>query len=362
MKSNKSGMRRWMLALAAGSAVAALAFSPASAQQTPRKLSVQVGVPAPNIVSLQLYVAQQAGFFAEDGVDVEVRYSSGAPQALQLVAASQADVALGTIEPLISGHEKGLRAKAFARIGSRMIYYVAVPADSTVKKVEDLKDAKIGVANLGGAAVAVVRSILREGNAHPNADTLLPVGIGEQAMTALRTNKVQALGLWSNAYYTMERNGHRFRYFHHPTLGDFGNVALMAADKTLTGKRQEMCGFSRAVAKATLFIVENPEAALRMYWNAVPSAKIGATDAEAVKSGMLELMPQIKDLDVGFPPKAKYGVFNNTAVANYETLLKEQGLTATTPPVSELVSDAMIDCMNAFNDAEVRTRAREWKR
>lgn len=348
--------------IAAALAGLAFALTPISAEAQGRKFAVQVGNPAPSVVSVPLYVAQQAGFFAQEGLDVDIRYSSGAPQALQLLAAGQADAALATIEPLISGYDKGMRGKAFVRLTNKMIYYIAVPADSKIQRIEDLKGATVGVANLGGAAVAMTKAILRSGGVEPTADTLLPVGIGEQAMTALRANKVQALGLWSNAYYTLERNGNRFRYFTHPTLAGYGNVALMTSDATLAAKRSDLCSFSRAMAKAALFATENPDAALQMYWTVAPGARVGADDAAAVKSGMLELMPQIREFDIGFPPRAKYGTFDQAALANYVALLKEQGLTTATPAASELVTDATVSCMNDFDVAEVRNRARNWKR
>ncbi len=190
-------MRKFALNTLIASAL--LGWLPAEAQS--QKLAVQIGVPVPNIVAIQLYVAEQVGFFREEGLEVTVRYSTGAPQATQLVAAGQADVALATVEPLISGHEKGLRAKAFVRLNRQMIYYLAVPEQSAIRRLEDLKGANVGVVNLGAASVAVTRSMFRAAGIPTTAETFLPVGLGEQALLALRTDKVQALGLWSNAYY-----------------------------------------------------------------------------------------------------------------------------------------------------------------
>lgn len=331
------------------------------AQGQTDKIVAQIGVPVPNIGALQIYVAQEVGFFGEEGLSVELRYSSGAPQALQLVAAGQADVALGTLEPLINGHEAGLPLKAFASTNREMIYYVAVPEASPIKAVADLKNAKIGVANLGGAAPGVVRSIHRSGGVEPTSDSLLPVGFGDQALAALSSGRVQALGLWSNAYFAMERSGHRFRYFHHPTLGRFGNLALIASDRVLGVRKKEICGFARAVAKASAFAIENPEMALRIYWKTVPGARKGTVDAEDVKNGMIELMPQIRDLDIGFPPAAQYGTIDESALEQFESMLQEQGGTKTKPPAAAIVTRSILQCMNSFDLANVRERARGWK-
>jgi NitT/TauT family transport system substrate-binding protein len=220
----------------------------------------------------------------------------------------------------------------------------------------------VGVVNLGAASVAVTRSMFQAAGVPTTPETFVPVGLGEQALLALRADKVQALGLWSNAYYQMERAGHKFRYFRHPTLSEFGNVALMASDKGLAERRRELCGFSRAVARASLFIVENPEAALRMYWVAVPSAKLGADDAEALRNGMREILPQAKDLDVGFPPSARFGAFDQASFRKYMDLLKEYGLANQVPPIGEVVTDALVGCMNEFDSEAVRKLARGWKK
>ena len=114
--------------------LAAIAFFPASAGAAPEtKLVLQAAFPVPSVSLAAVYIADQAGFFKEEGLDIEIRFSSGGPQATQITASGGADLALVTIEPAIQGYEKGIRGKAFYRYYTRLPFFIAVPADSPVK-------------------------------------------------------------------------------------------------------------------------------------------------------------------------------------------------------------------------------------
>lgn len=353
-------LTRTVRALAAASVLAAAALAPAAAQDL-KKYVAQGGAPVPYIAFIAVYVAQQAGFFKEEGLDVELRYASGAAQATQIAAAGQADSANVTIEPAIAGYDKGIRGKIVMRNNSRLIYYIAVPPESPIKTVADLKDKKIGVANFGSSAVPVVRSMLRGAGVPITPDTLLPVGVMDQAMAALKSDKVQALGLYDGIYYGLERAGYQFRYLYHPTLAEFGNGGLFVSDATLAAKRQEVCGYARAYAKGTLFAITNPEAALRMWWKVSPSARRGATDEEAIKNGMGELTQILEGYNIGFPPQARYGVIDKAKLVEYMELMKQDGQIPSIPPVDAIMTDSLIDCINAFDGDKVRAFAKAWK-
>src|SRR3954447_10609725 len=90
--------------LALGTACAALMiFATTASHAQEKKFIVQGGAPVPYTGFLSIYVGQQGGFFKEEGLEVEMRYASGAPQGTQITAANQADVGVVTVEPTING-------------------------------------------------------------------------------------------------------------------------------------------------------------------------------------------------------------------------------------------------------------------
>jgi NitT/TauT family transport system substrate-binding protein len=341
--------------------VSAAAISRPAASEELKKLTVSAGAPVPYIAFLPLYVAQQAGFLKEDGIDIDVNYASGAPQSTQLVAAGQADLGWQTVEPVISGYEKGIRGKIILRNNNQLIFYIAVPEDSPIKSVADLKGKKIGVSNLGSAAVPVVRSILRSAGIEPQSDTIQPIGVMDQAIAALKSNGVAALGLFDGIYYGLERAGYKFRYFHHPKLAGFGNGVVFANQNAVDKKREQLCGFGRAVGKATVFMIANPEAALRMWWKVSPAARRGATEHEAIQNGLAELLPLLKTYDIGFPPQQVYGNVDEVGFKSYMDLLQQEGMITKEPEVGDIVTSSFSSCINKFDSDQVRKMAREWK-
>jgi hypothetical protein len=83
-------------------------------------------------------------------------------------------------------------------------------------------------------------------------------------------------------------------------LAKLGNGGVFANDAAIASKRQELCGFGRGIAKSVLLMLENPKAALKMWWIVSASARRGATEDEAIKNGLAELLPINKTYDIGF--------------------------------------------------------------
>jgi NitT/TauT family transport system substrate-binding protein len=336
-----------------------LAANPASAQS---KFVVQHGSPVYTFDLIGQIVAQQVGFYKDEGIDVEFRNTANASTALQLVANNSADVTHSTVEPMLFGYENGIRGKIIIQTNQRVIYSIAVPVSSKINSVQDLKGLKIGVSNLGSASVIVAKSILGDAKVPVTPDTFVPVGVGDQAMMALRSDKVQALSLWDGPYGALERTGAAFRYFRHPALTGYGNFATITSDSTLASKRKELCGYGRGMAKGLLFAIENPEAALQMYWVINPGAKTAAGDADAMKKAVAELRFTTDAQNKGFAPNEKFGVIDEPALKRYTELIFKDKEKSKVPPMANIETNTLSECINDFDRAAVRKIAREWKK
>lgn len=335
-----------------------LAIGIANAQE--RSLSLQLGAGVPNVGFLPLYIADKAGFFAEEGLNVKIAYTAIAPQALQLVAAGQADVGWFTFEPVVTGYAKGIRGKIVAATGNALIYYIAVPEDSPIKTVADFKGKKIGVVSLGSASIPIVKSILRSAGVEIGKDQIVPVGVMDQALAALTAKQVDALSQFDAAYWAFEREGYKFRYFKHPRLADFGNAGLFITDKTVADRRQDVCGFGRAIAKASLFMVANPQAAQKIFYEVVPAAKPGDNPG-AQRAALREIENMSKTLNLGRPPDAKFGAIDPAKFEQYLDVLKDEGFATEKPPVGDIVTNDFDGCFNQFDSAKIREIAKSWK-
>lgn len=350
--------RAWRgLAFGLGLGTAALAASPPVSAQT--RLIVQGGASVPNSVYLNTYVAQQAGFFKEEGLDVEVRYSAGAALATQIAASGGADLADVTFEPYLMGYDKGLRGKFIFSRYDQLIYWIAVPADSPIKSVADLAGKKIGVASMGSSSLTIAKSMLRGANIDPQPSMFLPVGTGDSAIAALKSDQIQALSLWDAAYASLERSGMKLRYLIHPKIGGVGNGGFFVSDRTLADKRPALIGFLRGLVKARVFIRTNPEAALRIYWKVNPAAKPAGSEAEALAKGLAEI--RFRSATFNDDPIDRTGVFNLTGTADYLKVMRDEGLYKMDFKPADLVTNELIEQADKIDPKPVIELARDWK-
>jgi NitT/TauT family transport system substrate-binding protein len=336
-------------------------LSLAGAAQAQTRLVLQAGYPVPDLSNITNLIAAQAGFFKEEGLQVEVRFSTGGPQATQITAAGGADVGQVTQEPAIEGYDKGIRGKMFYTQFTRLIYHIAVPAESPIQSIADLKGKKIGVSNMASASLVVARSALRHYKVPVEGDTFLPVGVGDSALAALRAGQVQALSMWTCAYASIMRAGMTFRFLYHPTVAEIGSGGFFASEKVLAEKRDSLIKFARAEAKATVFLLESPEATLRMYWKANPAGRSGAGDEEAMKRGLDEMSMLRPLYSTEKHAEKRYGLADLAGIQTYIDLFRDEGVIPRTIAANELVTNELIGAVNDFDPAKVRALARNWK-
>ncbi|HWW47198.1 MAG TPA: ABC transporter substrate-binding protein [Xanthobacteraceae bacterium] len=319
------------------------------------KYIVQNGSPAPGSVNLDIYVANRLGFFADEGLDVEMRYSQGAPQATQIAASGAADMARVSFEPYLSGYSKGLRGKFYMRSNYHNIFWLAVLEGSDIKAVGDLKDKKIGVINMGSGALVVARSMLRQAGIQPDNSMFLPVGAGPSALRALQEGKVSAVALWDAGYSALERHGAKLKYLHHPVIGKIGNSGFFISDASLKSKQDAHVKFLRAVVKARAFIGENKDAALKMYWDEIPGAKVGDTPEQQHANGMAEIT-FMQPFPAGIAVK-DLGRFNLDDLAKYLAVMKEEAVLEANLSVADIFSNELLDKIGPINLDDVLRRA-----
>jgi NitT/TauT family transport system substrate-binding protein len=343
-------------------AASALVCASNHAEARSKSLILQVGSQVPSVSTLLVYVAEKAGFLAEEDLDFDVRYTANAPTAMQLVAAGNADIGIITNEPLILGYEKGLRGKMFFVHQRPLNYYIGVPADSSIQSLSDLKGKNIGVSNMGSAAVPVVKSMMQTVNAEAGKDyNFVPSGILDQSVAALKSNRVAAIALWESQYAAFARIGYPLRFYHHPVLGDFGNNGLVASEQTIKNKPDAVCSLGRSFIKAMIFVRENPLAALRIYWSVNPAAKDAGDPAAAEASGLREINYIVKGYHEYKDGQKDFGRVDSRGLQRYMQMYKDEGVLKELPPIDDVYTDQFLECTNKIDAAAVRKLARDWK-
>lgn len=111
---------------------------------------------------LPVLAAEERGYWKEEDLEVEwVPFAGGHPmnQAIAAGAIKTGFIHPGSQLPVVAG---GVPVVLTARLYDNEDYFIWVPADSRIKKPQDLKGARIGVSSLGGTAHAWGRAVAKQ--------------------------------------------------------------------------------------------------------------------------------------------------------------------------------------------------------
>jgi putative hydroxymethylpyrimidine transport system substrate-binding protein len=225
----------------------------------------------PNIDHLPLYVAQQEGFFADEGLNVKILSPSATTDALKLAAVGKVDLAVSYAPQSIMGASEGLPVKVVGRLVEHPLSVLLFLKGKGIEKPADLEGKIIGY------TVPGMMDILTEAFAKINGiKTYDPINVGFAIVQSLVSGKVNAImGPYKN-YETveLEEKGYTAGYFELGEWGipDYDELVFISGTGMLEKKRKAIQGFVRAVERAIAKTRKDPDMALEVYFKAVPEA------------------------------------------------------------------------------------------
>jgi NitT/TauT family transport system substrate-binding protein len=345
-------------ALAAGLAVAA---SSATAQVQ----TVRVGWCAKTVSSAAapFAIASKLGWFAKDGIKVDLVPLPGSTDCVKLVATKELQASLPSIEPLAIIRPQGVKAKFFYTAYQANIYGIAVPADSPVKTITDLKGKKIGVTSMASAGVIVARALAKAAGMNPDSDVSIIVA-GEAAQTAalLNSKQVDALSQFDTQYALTMNAGAKLRMLDHPEIRKFPSNGFVALEDYLKNNRKEAVALARGYAKGTVFAIANPEAAIRILWEMYPQTKAtGKDEPTALRDDLITLEARAKNWRYEQVDGKRWG---DNVVKNYQDYadwLLAQGIIKTKTDANDLVTNDLLDEAINFDEKALIAEAKAYK-
>lgn len=144
---------------------------------------------------LPLTVAEQLGYFKDEGLQVEISDFAGGAKALQAMVGGSADVVSGAYEHTINMQAKNQPIVAFVLQG-RAPQIVLAASNKTMpnyKTVADLKGKKIGVTAPGSSTSIMASFVLAKGGLKPTDVSFIGVGAASGALSALRSGQIDAI-------------------------------------------------------------------------------------------------------------------------------------------------------------------------
>ena len=188
--------------------VAAMALGLGGAAHAAKdKVTIAVGGKA-LFYYLPLTIAEQKGFFKEEGVDVEVVDFAGGSKALQAVVGGSADVVSGAYEHTIKLQAKKQYFTAFVQQARapQIVLAASTKTMADYKTPADLKGKKIGVTAPGSSTNLVASFVLDAAGVNPKDVSFIGVGAGAGAIAAMTSGQIDAIANLDPVISTLERD------------------------------------------------------------------------------------------------------------------------------------------------------------
>lgn len=182
--------------LAAAGLFGLLAGGPVWAQGAPerRRLTLALGGKT-TLYYLPVTIAVQLGYFADEGLAVELQDHAGGGLAERAMLAGEADLVAGAYEHTIVLRRRGRSCRAFVQIGRapQAVFGVGKRALPGFEGLHQLRGRRVGISAADSATEWFARMVLARGQVAPQEVEFVHVGTSIAAAAALRDGRIDAL-------------------------------------------------------------------------------------------------------------------------------------------------------------------------
>jgi putative hydroxymethylpyrimidine transport system substrate-binding protein len=211
-----------------------------------------------------LFVAEQQGFFKEQGLDVELIGPADPTDPPKLVAAGKADIAI-TYEPqFIEQVEQGLPLVRIGTLIDQPLNCLVVLKESAIHTVADLKAKKVGYSTGGVNSIALSVMLKKFGLSLNDVEH---INVHYDLTQALLSKKVDAVtGMMRNfELLQMEIAGHPGRAFYPEQNGvpNYSELIFVAKKSQLQDPR--LAKFLIALQKGVNYLKAHPEESWKQF-------------------------------------------------------------------------------------------------
>jgi NitT/TauT family transport system substrate-binding protein len=183
--------------------------APASSGGAPEKPNLKIGVGGKGqIIYMPLTLADQLGYFKQEGLTIDIQDLKGGADALQAMVGGSTDATMGFYEHTVRTQTQGkfIEMIATCDLYPGLVMFVG-KSHPEAKTIKDLANSKIGITSAGSSTEEMVKYLFKKNGLDPAGAQTVAVGSGGPAVTALKNGLVDALVTVEPAASTIEKNG-----------------------------------------------------------------------------------------------------------------------------------------------------------
>ncbi len=227
----------------------------------------------PNAVHTAIYTAQAKGYFAKEGLDVDIKMPSETTDPLKLVAAGKVDLAISYQPQVVMARAEGIPVVSIAALVREPLNYLMVPKKSGITRPRELEGKNIGYSSLEFEQ-AVLKTMVKYDGGNP--DKVKTTDVGFDLIPAITANKVDGIegGYINHEKLLLEKEGHPVNTFNPAKYGvpNYYELIFITGERNLSKKKATIKKFWKAITKGQADVTKDPKAALNILYKHEDSA------------------------------------------------------------------------------------------
>ncbi|CAN5207268.1 hypothetical protein BH11ACT7_BH11ACT7_14650 [soil metagenome] len=294
-----------------------------------------------------LLVAEQQGYFTDEGLDLSIEEADGSGFVTQQLIAGNIDFGFSGAASAVVAAETDPNIRIMMCYPASNIFIIVTPEGSEVTSVADLRGKTLGITEAGGGEEPIVNAALAGAGLQPNADvTLLPIGgAGPQSLTALQDGTVDAYATSFADLATFTASGNKFTDITPENLDVIPGDCMVTTAAALEdpAKREIAVKIARAYTMGAAFMDANPEGALDIVCGEVPEECTDMNYAQIY-------FDEVRRYAGNYSPDSPYGAVDAAGWQTTVDVLKGSGvIEGTVDPVAMGTGDDITSVQQEYS-------------
>ena len=277
-------------------------------------------------------LAQQRGYFAQEGLKVNFVTAKGGVDCAVQVGAGNAPIGGAIGDTPIIARAQGVPVKAVALLGGRALAHLVVHEGRGINGPKDLKGRTVSVMAYQDTTYYVLLGMMAAaglGKSDVDAQAAGPAGVW-QLFAAGKTDAMSAVPEWiANA----RGAGAKIKIYESDQSFNSMAQVIIASDETIKKRPELVRKVVRATLKGVRDIMTNPKGAIADYIAAVPQHK--------GKEAYIEEVFNLYNTLV-YPGQKTLGVIDPARLASLQKFYVQQGIVQKETPLGDLYTNEFV--------------------
>jgi NitT/TauT family transport system substrate-binding protein len=238
-------------------AIAAFFLQTTAIAQTP-KTTFNVGFSAFSAAFMPAFVADQAGYFAQEGLATRLVFMQSGVQLMQSIIAGDTQIGMGSAPELVTAVNAGAKVHGFWGISNLMPYALISRPD--IKTIAELKGKKIAVSARGSLSEFLASYVLKNKGIDPSKDVFyVALGGVPTRFAALLSGSADASLISAAQFDRGRKAGLNFLFILADLIPEWPQDLIYLKDDFVASRDPEFRAFMRAYRRGVATSKKDPE-------------------------------------------------------------------------------------------------------